>query len=339
MSDTATTKHQSDKVNRLGYNIVKLLKVVFAVLLLYWLFSQQKLNINQVKLFLSPLRLSLCFSFILVATVIGGLRWWTLLNAQGFLLKFTESLRFYFIGLFFNFVLPGSVGGDVIKSYYIAKKYSGRKVDSAMTVFVDRIVGLVAMVTMALIVSLMNFHRMVSNVQLLTLFYMLLAVFGGSLILLFVSLSDKFHFSEFSAKYSEKNLLIRIFFKVYSGFKTYRGKGLSLVKAFVLSLVFHTIVFSLFSYVSYVLGENLSWESIIFIVCLGGVASAIPLTPAGVGVGQMAFLYLTKVYTGHEWKTGIIGVTVFQFVMLLCSLIGLYYYIQQGKPVEEIINN
>jgi uncharacterized membrane protein YbhN (UPF0104 family) len=61
-------------------------------------------------------------AFVLAdAVVIGGLalsalRWKVLLGAAGVRMPFLRSLRLYFVGYFFNFFLPTTVGGDVVRA-------------------------------------------------------------------------------------------------------------------------------------------------------------------------------------------------------------------------------
>lgn len=69
------------------------------------------------------------------------------------------NVKLYWVGLVYNFFLPGGVGGDAYKVYFLQKKYnfSTRKLLSA--VFFDRLSGLWAMAifTCALIVFLPRF--------------------------------------------------------------------------------------------------------------------------------------------------------------------------------------
>lgn len=76
-------------------------------------------------------------------------------------LKLSEryNVKLYWVGLIYNFFLPGGVGGDAYKVYFLKKKYdfSTRKLLSA--VFFDRLSGLWAMAifSCALVVFLPRF--------------------------------------------------------------------------------------------------------------------------------------------------------------------------------------
>jgi len=84
-----------------------------------------------------------------VAQVAIGLRWWLLLRAQSVHISILAAVRLYFLGLFYNNVMPGSVGGDLLKAWYVTK-HTDRKVAGVLSVFADRIIGLAVLVLMAI---------------------------------------------------------------------------------------------------------------------------------------------------------------------------------------------
>ncbi|MBI3409361.1 MAG: flippase-like domain-containing protein [Planctomycetes bacterium] len=67
-------------------------------------------------------------------------------------LRFPRSLRqltgFYFIGMYFNLMLPTSVGGDVVRACYLDGG-AGRRLAAFASVFLDRLNGLMVLVGMA----------------------------------------------------------------------------------------------------------------------------------------------------------------------------------------------
>ena len=75
--------------------------------------------------------------------VVINARWWFLLRANGLGVRFIEAQKFGWIGLFFNNVMPGATGGDVVKAVYIVRRCSGDKVRAVVSIVVDRILGVV----------------------------------------------------------------------------------------------------------------------------------------------------------------------------------------------------
>lgn len=87
---------------------------------------------------------------ILVAVqFVAALRWALLARPVGFDLPLAVFIRRYLEGLFFNLVLPTSIGGDVVKAYRLSDTVSGR-ILAACTVLADRVAGLTALAVIAL---------------------------------------------------------------------------------------------------------------------------------------------------------------------------------------------
>src|SRR5262249_5926249 len=60
-------------------------------------------------------RVVLAQGFFLLAVLTIVTRWWRLLELAGCPTRWSNALRLTFLGLFFNNVIPGATGGDVVK--------------------------------------------------------------------------------------------------------------------------------------------------------------------------------------------------------------------------------
>lgn len=83
-----------------------------------------------------------------IGQVIVALRWWLLLRSQSIFIKFSASVRLHFLGLFYNNFLPSSVGGDVVRAWYVTK-HTDKRFEAALSVFVDRAIGLLSTMIIA----------------------------------------------------------------------------------------------------------------------------------------------------------------------------------------------
>ena len=131
--------------------VLHILKIVLAIGLIYWLVHRGTLDLQAMKVIFTPVYLVSCFGLMLVMMLLGHLRWFFLLRSRSFAVSFWHTLPLTFIGLFFNFTMPGSVGGDFVKGYYVTRDHPQRKMEAAVTVMMDRIVGLFAMMVMAVV--------------------------------------------------------------------------------------------------------------------------------------------------------------------------------------------
>jgi uncharacterized membrane protein YbhN (UPF0104 family) len=89
-----------------------------------------------------------------IAQVASSLRWRLLAGALGLGGSLGRYTAYYFIGMFFNLVLPTSVGGDVVRAWYLSRQgdsgsVTGPRTAAFLSVLVDRANGLAVLVAVA----------------------------------------------------------------------------------------------------------------------------------------------------------------------------------------------
>ncbi len=85
------------------------------------------------------------FGCILGSTLLTFLRWYLLVRAQRFDFRLADAIRLGFLGLLFNYVGPGAVGGDIVKAWFLARQQASRRTVAVTTVLLDRVLGLLAL--------------------------------------------------------------------------------------------------------------------------------------------------------------------------------------------------
>ena len=63
-------------------------------------------------------------------------------------LSYQSNVRLYFLGMFYNTFVPGGIGGDAYKVYVLNKNYETSLKKISQAVFLDKVIGLVAMLLM-----------------------------------------------------------------------------------------------------------------------------------------------------------------------------------------------
>ncbi len=79
---------------------------------------------------------------------IVGMRWWLLLRSQSVFINLWVAVRLYFLGWFYNNFMPSSVGGDLIRAWYVTR-HTEKRFEAALSVFVDRAIGLLSTLMIA----------------------------------------------------------------------------------------------------------------------------------------------------------------------------------------------
>jgi uncharacterized protein (TIRG00374 family) len=91
-------------------------------------------------------------SLVLLANCLSMLRWHILMRSVGLHSTPWLALRLGFIGVFFNNVVPGLTGGDLVKAIYVTRENPDQRAAAVVSVIVDRIVGIVALALIAAVV-------------------------------------------------------------------------------------------------------------------------------------------------------------------------------------------
>ena len=87
-----------------------------------------------------------------------------------------------------------------------------------------------------------------------------------------------------------------------------------------------------FAMVGQTLNVDIPLQAYFFVVPVGLVAMAAPISPAGIGVGQAAFLALFNMYLGYNSTVGPTAATANQIIMLMWGLFGSIFYFRRKKP-------
>lgn len=97
---------------------------------------------------MDPGGLAQAFGWMALGILVTSTRWWRLLAAAGCATTWWNALRLTFLGYFFNIVVPGLTGGDLVKAVLSAKENPGQRARAAVSVFVDRLIGLFALIVL-----------------------------------------------------------------------------------------------------------------------------------------------------------------------------------------------
>jgi uncharacterized membrane protein YbhN (UPF0104 family) len=96
-----------------------------------------------------PFLLALGTAALLLGQTISGLRMWYYSASEGYQLPKGVAIRLYFIGTFFNQMLPGGIGGDGYKIYLLAKEHGVPKWLAFKRMISNRASGLLWLIVLA----------------------------------------------------------------------------------------------------------------------------------------------------------------------------------------------
>ncbi len=152
------------------------IKATICFFLIYFIVTKfdMKMVIQTIKRVDTTLFLEV-FIFYFLANLFVFIRWFLTIKYMDISVGFYHIMKCYLMGIFFNFFLPTSVGGDFFKAYYVdtnSEKSTFKK--RLFSVFFDRYVGLIVMVGVGGLFSLF-LNVDISGIQ---LSYILFFIFG-----------------------------------------------------------------------------------------------------------------------------------------------------------------
>lgn len=270
----------------------------------------------------------LAFGFV---TQIGVLRWWLLLRAQDIRVPYGTACRLTFIGFFFNNVVPGPTGGDLVKAVYIAR-HSDKRAPAIVTVIVDRVVGIIALALIAACVLVFKLEDPR---------YRELAAFIG-LFLGGVAVAAMLFFSRRIRRLLRIEGLtgklpgggiIRKADEAILRWRDHKGAvGVALLLSFANQLCIQglMVVFASALHVTTGAGETLPWTAYMVVLPVAFIVSALPMLPGGWGIREAAFAVCFH-YVDVDRNPAIALSVVNGMTMLFWSLVGgVYFLLDRG---------
>ena len=221
----------------------------------------------------------------LVFVVVINSRWWWLMRVNGLGVGFLEAQRFAWIGLFCSNVLPGATGGDVVKAVYIIRRCSGDRVRAVVSVVVDRILGLLSLLFVCSIFSVGSLERFPYFTW--AVWACALSVLVIAVLLLSPKLRSVLRFEKLVGRLPDR--IGTIVTELDDAVLQYRDH----LKGIGLWILVSPLTYSLFCgsvfLMDRALGVGLELSDYWVIVPVAAVAQAIPIAPAGWGIGEAAY--------------------------------------------------
>jgi len=235
-----------------------------------------------------PLLVLACMGF-LGSILIIAVRWWFLLRIQDIHIRLWEAVRLTFLGQFFNYVIPGSVGGDLVKAYYVSK-HTPRKAAVLVSVFVDRVLGLTELVVLGgvmLIVIVAAGMESFDNLRQPA--YVLGAVsvmVAGAFVFL---LSPRFRRALRLQKLYQRLPIAHHIAAAGEAATLYRTRLPALVKAIVFTIGAHILVIGSIACIGFSLHMDARWYTYFVFVPVIFIIAAVPITPGAVGLAELLY--------------------------------------------------
>jgi len=266
-------------------------------------------------------------------------RWVLLLKAQNVSLGFPRALVLYFIGLFFSSFMPGSTSGDIIKAIYVAREVPDKKTEVVSTVFIDRIIGLVGLLILAVVTMIFRFQFFLSYPQTRIALGFNITLLLGSIVGFFVifrhNILEKW---SFFSRMEGQTRLGKIITKAYSAFHACINHPGVLWKTIAISTVNHVVFILCSVLLGTSLGINMSVLDYLTVFPVINAFASIPFTPGGLGMREGAAIFLLgalNVSTSNALAVSLLIYTSTLFWSLIGGIIYIIFVYKTGYDARK----
>jgi len=268
-------------------------KLIFICVSLWFVFKT--ISISEILKLITNLKFNyilISILFFSVSKILSSFRLNLYFRQGGIFISEFANLRLYLIGMFYNFFLPGGIGGDGYKVYWLNKNLDVKSGIAVKAVLTDRVNGVSALILLSLIITfLINLPYKTKLTSLIICFFL-------SIVLLFI---------------------------IHS---LYNSTGRFLISTLLLSLGVQ--VFQIFSAWTILLslGINSQELSYLWLFLISSVVATLPISIGGLGSRELTFLTGAQML-GLDVQVSVSLSMLFYLISLLTSLTGIYYIISK----------
>jgi uncharacterized protein (TIRG00374 family) len=275
----------------------------------------------------------------LVALSLSFARWCILVRCQGIELTMLEAFRLGAISFLLSFVSAGSVGGDLFKAIFLARRRPGKRVAAVASVLVDRACGLYALILLVAVGLLLAdpVDRSDGAVGLGQIKLATATLFvAGTSVLAILVLGGK-QVDRWITALGDSGLVGRVLSRTAPPLRMFHAHTFALAAAIVMSVgVQGLLAVSVYLIATGLYDSPPTLLEHVVIVPIGMLASALPITPAGIGVFEVAIESLYQVVPSVETDaSGTLVALVFEIVKVVMAVIGTVFYWTANTEVRE----
>jgi uncharacterized protein (TIRG00374 family) len=277
-----------------------------------------------------------------ICLFITFVRWYVLVRAQDLPFTLRNAIRLGLVSFYFNSILPGSVGGDILKAVAVAREQSRRTVAVA-TIIIDRVVGLWGLAWLVALCggvfwAIGNQHLLGNDSLKMIVRITAGLVTSSAIVWSLMGLFSLERSEAFAARIARIPKLGGSLAELWRACWLYRRKKKAVAIALGMTLVGHVgwvFIFHL-CVLSFPEVDAATFPEHIMVVPVGMTAQALFPLPGGVGGGEAAYGWLYTLL-GKAAIGGILGCLVQRVVAWGVGFIGYIVYTRMRKelPVES----
>jgi hypothetical protein len=248
-----------------------------------------------------------------------------------------EAIRLGFLGNLFNFISLGAVGGDLFKAVAASRQTPGKRTEVAASVLVDRAIGLLGLLIVAAVG--LQLHLGVLSTTLRYILYG--AWFFSAIGLIGLAVITAWGDRLLPAWVNRLPVIGRTIHRSATAGLLFNRKPMLVLFLVLMSCLVHTLL----TLGMYCVSRSLYYDSSpslgqhFMVVPPAFAAAALPLTPGGIGVQEVAVSKLFQELPGvFSPFSGLLVATMYRVLLILIAAIGGLIYLGQPKKPLHVVD-
>jgi len=267
----------------------------------------------------------------IAAITFSILRWKTLLDGQDLILPTRHLINTYLVGRFLGTFTPTGVGLEAYKAYDVAR-YTGKATESVAVILIEKIVATFFSLSIMVLITLPFVKLGTTFLGVFFLFFFFLLLLA--LILLFKpSVIEKILCLNFPMKGKVEGKLR----EAVDAFTVYSHRKRCLLKAMFFGFFVYISLFATYYTNSLALHAGVGFLDVLRVGPLTQIATMIPLSIAGIGLREGAFMGLLDA-AGVTFNSSatVLTATMWYFVSISVNIVGAIIFLTRKTDYENI---
>jgi uncharacterized protein (TIRG00374 family) len=311
--------------------LITCLKIAVTATILYLIFKKFQIGFNDILAAFQkqPEWFAVSFFMQIGAVFFSIARWNILLKGQDLNVPFPHIVKTFLVGRFLGTFTPTGIGLEAYKAYDIAR-YTGRAEASISVVLIEKMIGTFFSLSLLVLLTLPFFAASVHP-----RFLVVFGAFFGILLILALILLFSPNLFRYALKFNLplKGKIEKSLNRMIEAVTMYSRKRSSLLYAILLGLIVYFFWFMTYYFNSLALGAGLSLGDIFKVGPLTQIATMIPLSIAGIGLREGAFMGLLdslgvmQTATSVERSAIMLSATMVYFVSISVNVFGAVIFL------------
>jgi len=321
--------------------------ILAAVIYKYWEPHAEKSSPGLRDLLQGPIAwewLLVCLLLLVVAASLIIVRWYLLVRSLNIPFKLWRAFHLGLLGMFGNTFLPGAVGGDFLKAYFLAKDSPGQRTAAVSTVLMDRGFGLFGLILFAAVLGSIAWAngdaRIMANADLQWIVKVTAAIAGGGILgFLILGFLPRRRVDRFAERLRSLPKVGVVFSNLWYAVWEFRQHMRVMGYGVALTAASHFVIIFTFHFAAQVFPPEhpetdlATLSELMVIAPVGFIVQTLPLAPGGVGVGEAAFAGLYRLVDRPE-SQGVIARLSMRIAEWVLALAAWIVYFRMRKELR-----